>query len=92
MKKKLLSATLALLLLLTAVGCGTTTSSSSEEPAPYVPDPAPATTVSEFEYDEDLGIHEFTAEASGYYLLEVWGAQGGECTGTSKNDTYTRYG
>ncbi len=91
MKKKLLSATLALLLLLTAVGCGTGTS-SGEEPAPYVPDPAPATTTSEFEYDDELSIHEFTAQASGYYLLEVWGAQGGDCTGTANNITYTRYG
>ncbi len=93
MKKKLLSATIALLLLLTAVGCGTTTtSSSSEEPVSYVPDPAPTTTVSEFEYDDETLIHEFTAEASGYYLLEVWGAQGGDCTGTTKDATYTRYG
>ncbi len=92
MKKKILSAAMALLLLLMAVGCGTTTS-SDEKSAPYVPDPTPSKTVSEFEYDDELSIHEFTAEASGYYLLEVWGAQGGDCTGLSKeNISYTRYG
>jgi hypothetical protein len=93
MKRKIISAALALLMLLTAVGCGTTTtSSSSEEPPVYVPDAAPTQTVHEFIYDEDLGVHEFTAESSGYYLLEVWGAQGGGCTGTAKDVTYTRYG
>lgn len=92
MKRKILSAGLALLMLLTAVGCGTTsTSSSSEEPV-YVPDAAPTQTVHEFAYDEELGVHEFTVESSGYYLLEVWGAQGGDCTGTAKDVSYTRYG
>lgn len=93
MKRKMISAALALLMLLTAVGCGaTTTSSSSEAPPVYVPDAAPTQTVHEFEYDEDLGVHEFTAESSGYYLLEVWGAQGGGCTGTTKETSYTRIG
>ncbi len=94
MKRKLLSAVMALMLLLSAVGCGTVTSSSSEPaPAPYVPDPAPAQTTYEFTYDDELGVQEFTPEASGYYLLEVWGAQGGNCTGQNKeNVSYTRYG
>lgn len=72
MKRKLFSALMALMLLLTAVGCGTAPTSSSEpEPAPYLPDPAPAQTSQEFIYDDELGVHEFTPESSGYYLLEV---------------------
>lgn len=93
MKRKLFSALMALMLLLTAVGCGTAPTSSSElEPAPYLPDPAPAQASLAFEYDDELGVHEFTPESSGYYLLEVWGAQGGNCTGTKKDVSYTRYG
>ena len=93
MKRKMLSAVMALLLLLTAVGCGTAPTSSSEpEPAPYVPDPAPAQTSHEFVYDDELGVQEFIPEASGYYLLEVWGAQGGNCTGKKGDVSYTRYG
>ena len=94
MKRKLFSAVMALMLLLTAVGCGTAPTSSSEpEPAPYVPDPAPAQITHEFTYDDELGVHEFIPESSGYYLLEVWGAEGGSCTGKNKeNRTYTRAG
>lgn len=93
MKRKLFSALMALMLLLTAVGCGTAPTSSSEpEPAPYLPDPAPAQTSQEFIYDDELGVHEFTPESSGYYLLEVWGAQSGNCTGKKKDVSYTRYG
>lgn len=94
MKRKLLSAVMALMLLLTAVGCGMAPTSSSEpEPEPYIPDPAPAQTTYEFTYDDELGVHEFIPEASGYYLLEVWGAEGGSCTGKNKeNLTYTRAG
>ncbi len=78
MKRKMLSAVMALMLLLTAVGCGTAPTSSSEpEPAPYMPDPAPVQTTYEFAYDDELGIPEFTPESSDYYLLEVWGAQAG---------------
>ena len=93
MKRKLFSAIMALMLLLAAVGCGTVPTSSSEpEPAPYVPDPAPDQTSYEFAYDDELGVHEFTAQSSGYYLLEVWGAQGGNCTGKKNDVSYTRYG
>ena len=93
MKRKLLSAVMALMLLLTAVCCGTAPTSSSEpEPAPYLPDPAPAQTVCEFTYDDELGVQEFTPESSGYYLLEVWGAQGGDCTGKKGEVSYSRYG
>lgn len=64
MRKKIISCILILTLLMIS-GCSR--------------DPAPAKPEYTFAYSLLNQAQEYTVESTGYYLLEVWGAQGGGC-------------
>lgn len=58
-----------LILLLLLCGC-------SRDPAPEKP---------EVTFAHAQRVQKYTVESTGYYLLEVWGAQGGSCDQTTEN-------